>query len=151
MKDELSHSRTYKKIGDHTPSCEQEKRAVELAKTRLSNAQDKVDAVKHWSIATRRAVEEFQGPVQQLMGVLDGDIPKAIILLERMSAALERYTSTTAPTAIKWEDLVGKQAGASMSQPADETPVASIDSETAPADSAHELLADVDASETHAP
>ncbi len=42
-------------------------------------------------IASRHAVDEFQGPVQQLMGMLDGDIPRAIVLLERMSAALEQY------------------------------------------------------------
>ncbi len=117
MKDELSHSKTYKKIGDHTPSCEQEKRAVEMAKMRLAHAEGKVEAVKRWSIAARRAVEEFQGPVQQLMGVLDSDIPKAIVLLERMSAALERYRSVSAPTAVKWEDLVSGKQSASMAQP----------------------------------
>jgi hypothetical protein len=67
-------------------------------------------------------VEEFQGTVQQLMGMLDGDIPNAIVLLERMSAALERYRSVSAPTAVKWEDLVGGKQSASMAQPAGETP-----------------------------
>jgi hypothetical protein len=119
-KDELSHSRTYKKIGDHAPSCEQEKRAVEMAKLRLASAEGKVEAVKRWSIFARRAVEEFQGPVQQLMGMLDSDIPKAIVLLERMSAALERYRSVSAPAAVKWEDLIGGKQSASMAQPADE-------------------------------
>jgi hypothetical protein len=119
-KDDLSHSKTYKKIGDHAPSCEQEKRAVEMAKMRLAHAEGKVEAVKRWSIAARRAVEEFQGPVQQLMGMLDSDIPKAIVLLERMSAALERYRSVSAPAAVKWEDLVSGKQSASMAQPVDE-------------------------------
>ena len=122
MKDELAHSRTYKKVGDHAPSCEQEKRAVEMAKMRLAHAEGKVQAVKRWSIAARRAVEEFQGPVQQLMGLLDSDIPKAIVLLERMSAALERYRSINAPTAVKWEDLVGGKGAGSMAQPVEEVP-----------------------------
>jgi hypothetical protein len=122
MKDELAHSRTYKKVGDHAPSCEQEKRAVEMAKMRLVHAEGKVQAVKRWSIAARRAVEEFQGPVQQLMGLLDSDLPKAIVLLERMSAALERYRSVNAPTAVKWEDLVGGKAAGSMAQPVEEVP-----------------------------
>ena len=129
MKDELAHSRTYKKVGDHAPSCEQEKRAVEMAKMRLAHAEGKVQAVKRWSIAARRAVEEFQGPVQQLMGLLDSDIPKAIVLLDRMSAALERYRSINAPTAVKWEDLVGGKGAGSMAQPVEEV------SELAPSES----------------
>src|SRR5262245_15708731 len=118
-KDELVHSRTYKKVGDYTPSCIEEKKAVEMAKRRLEHAEQKVQAVRHWTLAARRAVDEFQGPVQQLMGMIDGDIPRAIALLERMSVALEQYSTVAAPTAAAWEQLTGESTQ-SMAQPAEE-------------------------------
>jgi hypothetical protein len=118
-KDELVHSRTYKKVGDYTPSCIEEKKAVEMAKRRLEHAEQKVQAVRHWTLAARRAVDEFQGPVQQLMGMIDGDVPRAIALLERMSAALEQYSTIAAPNAATWEQLTGESTQ-SMAQPAEE-------------------------------
>jgi hypothetical protein len=118
-KDELVHSRTYKKVGDYTPSCIEEKKAVEMAKRRLEHAEQKVQAVRHWTLAARRAVDEFQGPVQQLMGMIDGDVPRAIALLERMSAALEQYSTVAAPDAATWEQLAGESTQ-SMAQPAEE-------------------------------
>jgi hypothetical protein len=116
-KDELAHSRTYKQIGDYIPACIEEKKAIEKAKRRLEIAEEKMEAVRHWTVATRHAVDEFQGPVQQLMGMLDGDIPRAIVLLERMSMALEQYATGVAPAAITWEELVGDKPGESVAQP----------------------------------
>jgi hypothetical protein len=118
-KDELVHSRTYKKVGDNTPSCIEEKKAVEMAKRRLEHAEQKVQAVRHWTLAARRAVDEFQGPVQQLMGMIDGDIPRAVALLERMSIALEQYSIVGAPTAATWKQLTG-ESSQSMAQPSEE-------------------------------
>ncbi|HEY2827271.1 MAG TPA: hypothetical protein VGJ04_06690 [Pirellulales bacterium] len=118
-KDELAHSRTYKTIGDYVPACIEEKKAVEKAKRRLEHAEEKLEIVRHWIMASRHAVDEFQGPVQQLMGMLDGDIPRAIFLLERMSIALENYATGTAPTAINWEELVRQMQTASVAQPVD--------------------------------
>jgi hypothetical protein len=118
-KDELAHSKTFKRMGDYTPSCVEEKKAVDMAKRRLEHAEHKVEAVRHWSRAARTAVDEFQGPVQQLLAMLDGDIPRAIALLERMSRALEEYAATGAPGAVTWEQLLGKNQE-SMAQPAEE-------------------------------
>src|SRR5262245_7190579 len=118
-KDELVHSRTYKKVGDYTPSCIEEKKALEMAKRRLEHAEQKVQAVRHWTLAARRAVDEFQGPVQQLMGMINGDIPRAITLLERLNLALEQYATIGAPTAAAWEELTGASSQ-SMAQPAQE-------------------------------
>ncbi|HTQ38307.1 MAG TPA: hypothetical protein VMJ32_04730 [Pirellulales bacterium] len=119
-KDELAHARTYKQIGDYIPSCDDEKKAVEMAKHRLEHAEEKLQTVRRWTMAARRAVDEFQGPVQQLMGLLDGDIPHAMVLLERMSMALEQYTSGRTPAAITWEELAANKPGQSMARPTDE-------------------------------
>src|SRR5262249_7650511 len=118
-KDELAHSRTYKKVGDYIPACIEEKKAVEKAKRRLEHAEEKIDIVRHWIVATRHAVDEFQGHVQQLTGMLEGDIPHAIHLLERMSKALEQYARGAAPTAMTWEELTSETTGKSVARPVD--------------------------------
>jgi hypothetical protein len=118
-KDELAHSRTYKKIGDYIPACIDEKKAVEKAKHRLEHAEEKLELVRHWIVASRHAVDEFQGPVQQLLGMLDGDLPRAILLLERMSMALEQYAAGSAPAAITWEELAGEKSAQSIARPND--------------------------------
>jgi hypothetical protein len=117
-KDDLVNARTFKKVDNYVPSCAEEKKQVDLCKRRLEHAEQKIDAVRRWSIAAPRAVDEFRGPLQALMATLDGDIPRAMAVLERMSDALDRYTSVAAPTAIKWEEVAGET---SMAQPAEET------------------------------
>jgi hypothetical protein len=119
-KDDLANSRTFKRIGDYTPSCAQEKKIVEAAKRRLEHAERKLQVVKQWSLAVQRAVDKFHGPIQQLLMILDGDIPRAMALLQRMSLALEKYAATNAPPAIKWEELLGQASTESMARSSDE-------------------------------
>jgi hypothetical protein len=107
-------------MDDYVPSCIEEKKMLERAKQRLQHAEQKLEAVRTWKMASNRAVDEFQGPVQQLMGMLDSDIPRAISLLEKMSAALARYTAIGAPAGVKWEDLLRENAEESMAQSADD-------------------------------
>jgi chaperonin cofactor prefoldin len=120
-KDELAHARTYRQVGDYIPACDEEKKAVEMAKRRLEHAEQKVETVRRWTMAARHAVDEFQGPVQQLMQMLDSDIPHAMVLLERMSMALEQYTTGKAPAAATWEELTGDKATQSMAQPTEDS------------------------------
>ncbi len=119
-RDDLNNSRTFKRIGDYTPSCAQEKKVLEAAKRRLEHAERKLQAAKQWSRSVQQAVHKFHGPIQQLLMILDGDVPRAMALLERMSTSLEHYAATNAPAAIKWEDLVGANAEGSMARSTDE-------------------------------
>jgi hypothetical protein len=120
-KDDLSNSRTFKRIGDFQPACLEEKKALDIAKRRLEHAERKLQVVKQWSMAVRRAVDEFQGPIQQLLGLLDSDIPRGMAILERMSISLEQYLATQTPAAVSWEALTGDQES-SMARPTDELP-----------------------------
>lgn len=135
-KDQLVNARTFKRIGDYTPSCVEEKKALEKAKRRQEHSERKLEAVKHWSRAARRAVDEFQGPVQQLMAMLDGDVPRAMAVLERMHAALESYAATSTPGAISWEDLAGTE-NTSMARPIEEVVQGSDTAQAEDASAAH--------------
>ncbi len=119
-KDDLANSKTFKRVGDYVPSCDQEKKVLETAKRRLDHAERKLQAVKHWSRAVEQAVDKFRGPIQQLAMVLDGDVPRAMTLLERMTIALEAYAATSTPPAIKWEELTSAGEDRSMARSNDD-------------------------------
>lgn len=77
--------------GDGTPSCTDQKKALEKAKRRLAEAQDKLEKVKHWSRVVEQEVSEFRGPAQSLNNLLDGVLPQGLALLDRKVAMLEQY------------------------------------------------------------
>ena len=94
---QLQQARTFRRVGDHDPSCIDEKKAVERAKRRLDIAQEKVEAVRHWAHAIERVVNEYRASRAQLIGWLDTDAPRALAALKRMAAALEAYVAMEAP------------------------------------------------------
>jgi len=81
-------------------SCYEQKIAVEKAKRRMRLTEDKVRAVRRWRFAVRREADDFQGRLAKLVSYLDMDIPRAVAALERMAAALDRYTERAAPAEI---------------------------------------------------
>lgn len=119
-KDELAQSRTYKRIDEYVPSCAEEKKMLALAKQRLEQAERKLEIVKQWGRAAQQAVDKFKGPIQRLSAVFDGDIPRALAVLDRMSDALARYGALGAPAAIPWEELVGGRSQQSVARPEDD-------------------------------
>ncbi len=118
-KDELSQSRIYKRIDEYVPSCAEEKKALDRTKRRLEHAEQKLEIVKKWARAAQQAVDKFKGPMQRLSAVLDGDIPHALAVLDRMSDALARYAALGAPAAISWEELVADKEQKSVARPED--------------------------------
>src|SRR5438477_1828246 len=77
--------------GDRQPDCTQEIKALRKAQARLEHAEDRVEKCKHWEPTLRRAADEYEGPARQLADLLEGDVPKALSLLERLVSALEEY------------------------------------------------------------
>ena len=103
-----------------------------MANRRLENAERKMEIVRQYGQTAHHAVDEFQGPVQQLLAIVNGDIPHAMAVLERMGDFLSQYATMAAPSAISWDDLVGK-AAQSMAQGGDE-PDAATKQEVSEAD-----------------
>jgi tetrahydromethanopterin S-methyltransferase subunit G len=80
-----------KTVGDHRPSCIEEKDAYELARRRLHEAEEKVETCKRVAQRIRHEVDEYRGRVMGLRGFLEGDVPRTLSLLERMIDSLESY------------------------------------------------------------
>lgn len=104
-----------KTVGDHRPSCIEEKEAYETAKRRLHEAEEKVIICQRVAQRIRHEVDEYRGRIMQLKGFLEGDLPRTVVLLERMIDALESYIgrSLDAGSAPPPESTSGQSPGSS--------------------------------------
>ncbi|MFM8706234.1 MAG: hypothetical protein ACKOHG_20705 [Planctomycetia bacterium] len=119
MKD-LTHCRTFKKVGDNTPACTEEKKALEKARRRLARAEQKAEAVRRWTPVVRQQFQETGVRLTRFREVIDVDCPKAMARLERMLVALDSYTHPAAP---RGTTAAAATAGeASVARPVEEGP-----------------------------
>jgi hypothetical protein len=96
-------------------SCYEQKLALDRAQRRLRLAEDKVRAVRRWRVAMQRQADNFEGRLARLTNYLDADLPRAVVALERMSAALDKYTERTAPAEPRGE---AAESGSGGGEPA---------------------------------
>ncbi len=75
-----------------------ERKAVDQAQQRLDEAQTKLASIKRWSRLLEREVILYKGHCQQLARAVDGEVPGALIRLDKMVGALEKYVRIPAPT-----------------------------------------------------
>lgn len=77
---------------EETRYCYDERKTLEKAKRRLRTTEEKLQAVKKWRIQIHKEIEEFQVQIAKLQHYLDSDFLKGLTALDRMTAALDRYT-----------------------------------------------------------
>ncbi len=80
-------------VADRRPACDDEKKALELAKRRLRLAEEKQEVTRRWARLIEREVIEFRGSLSPLSNWLSLDQAKAVALLDRLSRALEQYVA----------------------------------------------------------
>jgi hypothetical protein len=117
MKD-LQHCRTYKKVGDNTPACSEEKKALEKARKRLTRAEQKAEAVRRWAPVVRQQFQETGVRLTRFREVIDIDCPKAMARLERMLVSLDHYAHTASPQGTAGSATTGDEA--SVARPVEE-------------------------------
>lgn len=83
--------------GDSGRSCYDERKALEKAKRRLQEAEDKVAAVKRWKVEIRKEIEAFEVQAAKLQQYLDSDLVRALAALDRMADALGQYVQQAGP------------------------------------------------------
>jgi hypothetical protein len=97
-REELARRRWFNKDGSGPGTTDQEE-ALEEAQRQLREAEDKVEACRRWVRQLPHEVTEYEGPARQLSAQLDGELPRALTLLDHKIAALEAYIQLTAPAA----------------------------------------------------
>jgi hypothetical protein len=118
---QLQQAHTARRVGDHEPACIDEKRAVERAKRRVATAQEKIEAVRRWTTAVDRAVDDFQRIRTQFAGWLDIELPRGIAALNQMSESLVSYISMAAPADPQKAATGGRAEETANGEQADET------------------------------
>ena len=79
------------------PDCTVQEKALRLAKARLEHAEEKVETVRRWIGRLPKMVDEmFTGASHRLKGMLEADLPNALIELNRRIGALESYAGLRA-------------------------------------------------------
>lgn len=74
-----------------------ERKIVEKWKRQVAEAEQKVQNIKQWSFKLDRELPIFKGRCQSLARVVEGDLPKALAKLDRLSTALEKYVKIAPP------------------------------------------------------
>ena len=95
---DLEHCRTFKKVGDNTPSCIEEKKALEKARQKLARAEEKAEAVRRWTPIVQQQFRETCVRLVRFRDVIDVDCPRAMAQLEKMLRALDAYRQVASPT-----------------------------------------------------
>lgn len=94
---DLEHCRTFKKVGDNTPSCVEEKKNLDKARRLLERAERKQEAVRRWTPVVQQQFREACVRLVHFREVVDVRVPRAIARIERMLKALEAYGSVASP------------------------------------------------------
>jgi hypothetical protein len=90
-KNDLHRCRSSPLPGGGTPSCMEEKKALQRAQDRLKYAEEKAVKTRQWGATVQREVIEYEGRANQLAALLDGTMPQAVAYLDQALASLDAY------------------------------------------------------------
>ncbi len=115
---DLEHCRTFKKVGDNTPSCVEEKKALDKARKLLETAERKAEAVRRWTPVVQQQFRETCVRLVRFREVIDVDCPRAMAQLEKMLKALDAYQNASSPRAT--DGAAGGTGAANVTRQLDE-------------------------------
>jgi len=97
---QLQQAMTAKRVADHEPSCQDEKKALARAKRRAELAEAKKEIVRHWQRTIDHAVNEYRAARTQLGSWLESEVPRGLATLGRLTETLESYVALDIPAAL---------------------------------------------------
>lgn len=121
--------RLYKDASGSTPSAVEEQKAVQVAKKKLADAQEKLANVKRWNRQLQKEVVLYRGGVSRFANQVASGVPAAIAQLGTTLDHVEEYLGIAAAqsgqgvTEARVAGGIGSEAGGpSMARAAEETP-----------------------------
>ncbi len=96
-KAELHRLQLQRSGGGFKPDDIEQKKAIELAKDRIEEAEEKIKKARHWGRVAQRAVEEYEGRARQLADLVEGDPPPAVLFLGQVIDSLDAYLQVAPP------------------------------------------------------
>jgi len=90
--------RQYVGFDGRVPDCTVQEENLKRAQGKLRFAQEKAEVVRRWMAKLPNQVSEvYEGPAKQLAATIEGELPRALAVLERRIIALEQYAAIMAP------------------------------------------------------
>jgi hypothetical protein len=129
-----------KELGNATDTSVEDK-MLRIARSRLAEAEDKVEIVRRWLPEMQRASHEYRSQAYPLGDMINGDLQNALAKLSRMIESLENYLRLQAPstpqaasTGFSASSSSGASAAVPQSSRTEPAPQARTTSEEAPTD-----------------
>lgn len=119
-KNDLHRARMCTLPGGGTPSCMDERKALDRAQHRLREAHEKVELVRHWTRVEQHEVAEYEARATQLNTLLDGTMPRALSFLEHAIDHLDSYVAIAArgqSAASATSAAAGEPSGDDLAEP----------------------------------
>jgi hypothetical protein len=90
--------RTLGKTADYTPPQSEQKEELRKAEASLREAEMRAALVKKWEPALQQAIFEYHGSTRRIKDMASGDVPRALVVLERLIDAVEAYLRVAPPS-----------------------------------------------------
>jgi hypothetical protein len=74
-----------------------QKEAVRIAMGRVREAEMKIEIVRKWASPLQHAIDEYHGKSRPMGDMLEGELTRALAMLERMIISLEEYLKLAPP------------------------------------------------------
>jgi hypothetical protein len=114
-KEALRMKTAFKDATGSQQSAVEEQKAVNLAKRRMEEAEQKLVLTKQHSRKLQKEIQLYRGAVQRFSTTLSSDIPIAASKLEQAVIKLEAYVALNAPEAVSMPVSASSTAGSSIS------------------------------------
>jgi hypothetical protein len=88
------------KTADYTPAYSEQKENLRKAEASLHEAEMRSALVKKWEPLLQQAILEYHGSSRRISDLASGDVPRALVKLERMIDALEAYLRVAIPSGL---------------------------------------------------
>ena len=93
---DLSHARAIRQNDSGRAGTVEQEMALQKAKLRLQEAEEKVERTRRWLRLLPDALAELETPSRHLSGMLEADLRQALALLDGKVAALTAYAELAA-------------------------------------------------------
>jgi hypothetical protein len=119
------HRKKLSQMFGHEASTSEQRDLVREAKTRLEDAEERLERLRRWLPQFERAVAEYRGIANQLAEATGPGIEKSLALLSRMITAIDEYTRLAPPETTAARDVASLRPASVVRQPG---PKQSVDS-----------------------
>jgi hypothetical protein len=94
----VRQKKLFRDAAGRMPSAVEEEKHLAKCKAAVEQAQEKILAIRKAIPRLQKEIEAFRGGVAGLSGMLAGEIPKAIAMLDALAARIEEYIQLTTPS-----------------------------------------------------